>query len=70
MMQLGMPTLIETASLKDCVCLCGDLGLDFNELNLNLPQYQIQQMELEEFRALAKGSGLYYTLIRFIWMKT
>lgn len=34
----GMPTLIETSSLEECVKLCAELGLDFIELNMNMPQ--------------------------------
>ncbi|WP_259473503.1 hypothetical protein [Clostridium estertheticum] len=33
----GMPTLIETNSIESCVKLCKELGLDFIELNMNLP---------------------------------
>ncbi|MDD2481093.1 MAG: TIM barrel protein [Lutispora sp.] len=35
--KLGMPTLIEKSNIFDNVLLCKELGLDFVELNLNLP---------------------------------
>lgn len=44
-LQFGMPTLIETAGLEDAMKLCGELGLDFVELNMNLPQYQAEGLE-------------------------
>jgi hypothetical protein len=43
-MQYGMPTLIEYKSLKENVELCRALGLDFIELNMNLPQYQAESL--------------------------
>ena len=35
--RFGMPTLIEKNSILDNVILCNELGLDFIELNMNLP---------------------------------
>lgn len=35
----GMPTLIQCESLEECIALCKELGLDFIEINMNLPQY-------------------------------
>ncbi|MCR5064045.1 MAG: hypothetical protein K6A89_12265 [Treponema sp.] len=37
-MQFGMPTLIENKSLKENIELCSRLGLNFIELNMNLPE--------------------------------
>ncbi len=39
-MKLGMPTLIELNTLEDNAKLCKELGLDFIEINMNLPQFQ------------------------------
>lgn len=36
-LQLGMPTLIEFKTIEQNVDLCKELGLDFIELNMNLP---------------------------------
>ena len=44
-MEFGMPTLIEQETLEETVKLCKDLGLDFVELNMNLPQYQVEILE-------------------------
>ncbi len=40
-MQFGMPTLIENRTLADNIKLCRALGLNFIELNMNFPEYQI-----------------------------
>lgn len=44
-LQFGMPTLIEADSPEEALGLCGELGLDFVELNMNLPQYQAEGLE-------------------------
>ncbi len=36
-MKLGMPTLIELDSIEENIALCSELGLDFVEINMNLP---------------------------------
>lgn len=61
-MDLGMPTLIETADIAQCAALCHALGLQFIELNMNLPQYQPQQMDVDHFAKLAEDYGIYYTI--------
>lgn len=62
MTDLGMPTLIELPDLEDCAGLCRELGLQFVELNMNLPQYQTERMRLEGLREIAERYGVYYTL--------
>ncbi|GBU25151.1 hypothetical protein R83H12_01791 [Fibrobacteria bacterium R8-3-H12] len=37
----GIPTLIENPSLEQSLMLCSELELDFVELNMSLPEYQI-----------------------------
>lgn len=44
-MQYGMPTLIENKTLSDNILLCRELGLNFIELNMNFPEYQIDKLE-------------------------
>jgi sugar phosphate isomerase/epimerase len=61
-MQFGIPTLIETKSLEDCASLCKELGFDFVELNMNLPQYQIENIDVARFFDIAKSNGIYYTI--------
>lgn len=58
----GMPTLIETSSLEECAKLCVDLGLEFIELNMNLPQYQLDKIDVEQFKNVADKYGIYYTI--------
>lgn len=62
-MQFGMPTLIENHTLKDNIYLCRELGLQFLELNMNFPEYQIDKMEYtDEFYRMADEARLYYTI--------
>ncbi len=58
----GMPTLIETSTLEECAKLCAELGLDFIELNMNLPQYQLDKIDVDYFRSIADKYGIYYTI--------
>jgi len=38
-MRLGLPVFLDMPELADCMALCEALGMDFVELNKNLPQY-------------------------------
>lgn len=62
MLKLGMPTLIETDTLESCAVLCKALGLDFIELNMNLPQYQLNAINAPRFKKMADRYGLFYTI--------
>ena len=62
MVDLGMPTLIELPELEDCAALCRELGLQFLELNMDLPQYQVSAIDPTRFQAAAEAYGLYYTI--------
>ena len=62
MLTLGMPTLLETPSIEECAALCASLGLNFIELNMNLPQYQTGQIDVAHFTALAHQYGIFYTI--------
>ncbi len=59
---LGMPTLIELNGLKKCTDLCHELGLQFLELNMNMPDYQIGTFTVSEARTYGEEYGIYYTL--------
>ena len=62
-MQLGMPTLIENRTLENNVALCAGLGLNFIELNMNFPEYQVARLEqADQLLRLAEGAGIYYTI--------
>ena len=58
----GMPTLIETSTLHECAKLCAESGLDFIELNMNLPQYQLNKINADYFKNIADKYGIYYTI--------
>lgn len=61
-MMFGMPTLIETKSLKECASLCNELGLSFIELNMNMPQFQLNKINVEEFKRIAQKYDISYTI--------
>ncbi len=61
--QFGMPTLIENKTLADNIHLCGRLRLQFIELNMNFPEYQIDKLEdTGPFYGAADDAGIYYTI--------
>lgn len=62
MIQFGMPTLIETATIEECAALCREAGLSFVEMNMNLPQYQIQTMDASHLARVARDYGISYTI--------
>ena len=62
-MQFGMPTLIENHTLEENAALCEALGLNFIELNMNFPEYQVDRLEkAEELIRIAERHYLYYTI--------
>ena len=60
--QFGMPTLIETKTLYACAELCRELGLSFIELNMNLPEYQADVLDVNHLKDIAGEFGISYTL--------
>ncbi len=63
MIQFGMPTLIENATLEENVALCKSLDLKFIELNMNFPEYQVDKLEdTENLISQAENAGIYYTI--------
>jgi len=58
----GMPTLIECPSLKQSLSLCSELGLDFVELNMNLPEYQLDRINIGEAKRLFRHYDKYPTI--------
>lgn len=61
-MDFGMPTLLENKDIDDCVGLCKSFNLDFIELNMNFPQYQIDGIDTQHYKELMKKNGIYYTI--------
>lgn len=62
MADLGMPTLIEIPDIEGCAALCAELGLQFVELNMNMPQYQTHCLDLDRLTSLSEKYGIYYTI--------
>lgn len=62
-MQFGMPTLIENRTLLDNVNLCKSLNLQFIELNMNFPEYQVDELEqIDDLIRIAEDAEIYYTI--------
>jgi len=62
-MQYGMPTLIENDTLEKNAELCTRLGLNFIELNMNFPEYQLDGLErTDRLLKIAYENGIYYTI--------
>jgi sugar phosphate isomerase/epimerase len=61
-MDFGMPTLLENKDIDDCVALCRKLSLDFIELNMNFPQYQIDGINLRYYKELMERNHIYFTI--------
>lgn len=58
-----MPTLVENTTLQDNVNLCKRLGLQFIELNMNFPEYQLNMLEqTDTFIRTAEQAEIYYTI--------
>lgn len=57
-----MPTLIELDTIEKNTALASELGLDFVELNMNLPQYQLGALDKEQLRYLSKNCCIFYTI--------
>ena len=60
-MLLGMPTLVELETLKENINLCCKLDLDFIELNLNLPQYQVNKLDASELITYQQENNIFFT---------
>ena len=60
-MQFGMPTLIENRTLKDNIDLCKRLGLQFIELNMNFPEFQVNKLEqIDTLIRAAEYAGIFW----------
>lgn len=57
-MQCGMPSLIECAGIEENVRLCRKFGLDFIELNMNLPMFQPDELSRTIDYAQKHGVGI------------
>jgi sugar phosphate isomerase/epimerase len=57
-----MPTLLELSSLEDTASLCRELRLDLIELKMDLPLYQVENLDVRELSRIAEKYGIYYTV--------
>ena len=60
-MEIGMPTLLEHRNLEDTVALCKSLNLDFIELNMNLPEYQVEKLDVDKMNTYREKEEIYFT---------
>lgn len=61
MIQFGMPTLLELDGLEANAKLCKDLGLGFVEINMNMPEFQVESLKTEHLILLMERYGIYFT---------
>lgn len=59
-MQWGMPTMLDCADLEANAALCRRLGLQFVEINMNLPMYQADA--LKQAGTLSDRYGIGFTI--------
>lgn len=60
-MHYGMPSLLELDDLKANVALAQNLGLDFVEINCNVPEFQIDRLNSDVLLELTKSTGIHFT---------
>lgn len=58
----GMPTLIELNGIEENIDLCRSLKLSFIELNMNLPEYQPEKIDVERLRAFMRQYHIFFTI--------
>lgn len=58
----GMPTLIECDSLDETIDLCKELRLDFIEINMNLPQYQKNNIDIKRMKSCIYNDNIFFTI--------
>ena len=61
-MRFGMPTLIEITDLKQTVKLCQELGLNFIELNMNMPQFCPESIDSSQLKRISRETGIDFTI--------
>ena len=60
-MHYGMPTLLEFETLEENIALAKELGLQFVEINCNVPEFQVDRLNAKHLNQLSKESGIYFT---------
>ncbi len=57
----GMQNLLEVGNLESNIEVCRNLGLDFIELNMNLPECQPNRLDVDKLLELKKRYNIFYT---------
>lgn len=61
MFHFGMPTLLEFKDLEENAKFCHEHQLEFIEINMNMPEFQVEAMDAEYLKALMDKYGIYFT---------
>lgn len=61
-MKYGMSTLIENENIESCIALCKKLNLDFVELNMNLPEYQADKIDILKLKPACEREDIFFTI--------
>ncbi len=61
-MKYGLPTLVECKDIKECAELARALSLDFVEINMSFPQYQVEKLPKQQLLDLKNEYGIFYTI--------
>ncbi len=61
-MKFGLPTLVECKDIYECAALAERLSLDFIEINMSFPQYQVESLDTDALKRLAQQKGIFYTI--------
>ena len=61
-MKFGLPTLVECSDLEECARVAKHHGLDFIEVNMSFPQYQVHSLRVDELKALKEEFGIFFTI--------
>ena len=61
-MKFGLPTLVECKDIYECADLAEKLSLDFIEINMSFPQYQVAALPVDALEKLAKEKSIFYTI--------
>ena len=61
MLHFGMPTMLELEDLEANVRLCQAMGLEFVEINMNMPEYQVEALDRDHLLGLSQAYNVYFT---------
>lgn len=56
----GVPSLVELKTIEECAELCIETELQFIEINMNMPQYSVEAIDINAMKR-AKARGIYFT---------